>query len=78
MNVTVTMSADEFVEFLKYREARDMFKAKNNRLNGLLKQFVDRLKLAITPDPKRSGKYKISDQEYMDDLWILAVGINEE
>ncbi len=78
MQVTVTMSADEFVEFLQYSETRDMFKAKNNRLNDLLKQFVERLKLAISPDPKKPSKYKIVDQEYMDDLWILAVGVDEE
>jgi hypothetical protein len=72
MQVTVTMSAEEFAEFMSYQRDRDMFNRDVASLERNLGLFRDRLKSAVAPDPKKPGKYKIVDQEYLDDLWILT------
>lgn len=77
MNVTVTMSPEEFVEYLAYREDKQKFSRVAAFATRDLKIFTDRLVSSVSPDPKKPGKYKIVDQEYMDDLWLLAVGTEE-
>lgn len=72
MQVTVTMSDREFVEFMNYREDLDKFNRKTASLEREVSMFHERLKDAIEPDPKRPGKYKIVDQEYLDDLMIMT------
>ena len=72
MNVNVEMTAEEFLEFMecakdKGRHEKQILAAKN-RVH-MLAQKVD---YAVEPDPKKPGKYKIVDQNQMDDLYELA------
>ena len=47
-------------------------KKKNDQLVANIDVLIRRISDGIEPDPKRPGKYKIRDQEIVDDLWILA------
>lgn len=77
MQVTVSMSPDEFVEYLAYRDDKQKFLREADLARRDKKLFSDRLKEAVAPDPKKPGRYKIVDQEYMEDLFILAFGVQE-
>lgn len=78
MTVTVSMAAEDFSEFMSYLKDKEMFKRDQLALERDLGMIHDRLKSAISPDPKKPGKYKITDQEYLDDVMIMIGAAAEE
>ena len=72
MDVTVNMTAEELVEFLEFRKDRGRYKYQTERLGAQVDRFVIAVSEALEPDSKKPGKYKIRDQSYADELWLLA------
>ena len=66
MEVTVNMTAEEFLEFVAWRKEQDYYKSR------LDKELNEREILAIDADPKKPGKVKIIDQEHAAELLEMA------
>ena len=77
MTIHVEMEAQEFQEFLQWRGDRNMYQSKNRKMKQELDLVYKKIPYAVQPDPKKEGKYKIIDQEHMDDLWLLAMPAEE-
>ena len=72
MNITVSMTAEEFLEFVAWQKDRDYYKS---RLDKELNRRETRAKKtcwAIDEDPKKPGKVKIIDQEHAAELLEMA------
>lgn len=74
MMINVQMSAEEFQEFMEYRKDKEQFKSEIKKVAGMPHAFAKILHNAVEQDPKRAGKYKIVDQEHMDDLMDMTLG----
>lgn len=72
MEITVKMTAEEFLEFNEYQKNRAVYAEKLVKLKRLPETLTQKLVFAVEPDPKKPGKFKIVDQEHMADLWDLA------
>lgn len=72
MTVTVTMSAEEFAEFLEFQKDKKVNVKRINRLEGNVQMMKKEILWAIAPDGKKPGKYIISDHDHADDLWVMA------
>ena len=75
MKIIVEMTAEEFQEFCEYRKDKSMFSARVDHLSGRVQMLANKISYAVAPDPKKPGKYKIVDQEHMDDLYQLTADI---
>ena len=79
MDVTVNMTTEELVEFLEFRKERNRYKFKTEKLGAQVDRFVVAVSEALDPDPKKPGRYKIRDQVYVEELWLLAGnGVDDE
>ena len=78
MDVTVNMTAEELVEFLEFRKERGRYKYQTERLGAQIDRFVVAISEAIDPDPEKPGKYKIRNQSYADELWLLAENCGDD
>lgn len=72
MNITVNMTAEEFLEFVTWGKDRDYYK---NRLDKELDKreiLAKKTCWAIDADPKKPGKVKIIDQDHAAELLEMA------
>lgn len=72
MNITVNMTAEEFLEFVAWGKDRDYYK---NRLDKELDKreiLAKKTCWAIDADPKKPGKVKIIDQDHAAELLEMA------
>ena len=72
MEVTVNMTAEEFLEFVAWGKDRDYY---NSRLDKELNKreiLAKKTCWAIDTDPKKPGKVKIIDQEHAAELLEMA------
>ena len=78
MEVTVNMSAEEFLEFVAWkndREHENKLKSQDAEMaaqNRKWEILANKACWAIEKDPKRPGKVKIVDQEHAAELLELA------
>ena len=63
MEVTVNMTAEEFMEFVAWRKEQDYYKREI---------LAKKTCWAIDADPKKPGKVKIIDQEHAAELLEMA------
>ena len=68
MDVTVNMTAEEFLEFMAWRKDHDHHKTEVATINGRLEYLAKKICWAIAEDPKRPGKVKIIDQDHAEEL----------
>lgn len=68
MKIVVEMTSEEFTEFMDWRKDKQKYEKKI----PALKSFAKKVDWAVEPDPKKPGKYKIKDQDHMDDLYMMA------
>lgn len=72
MEVTVNMSAEEFLEFMAWQKDRNHYNAEMDAQNRKWEMLANKACWAIEKDPKRPGKVKIVDQEHAAELLELA------
>lgn len=72
MDVTVTMTAEEFLEFMAWQKDRNHYSATLDEQNRKWEILANKACWAIEKDPKRPGKVKIVDQEHEAELLDLA------
>lgn len=72
MNVTVNMTIEEFQEFCQYRSDKTTYSKQLISLNRKMTAMAQKVTYAIEPDPKKPHKYKIVDQDHLDDLCEYA------
>lgn len=72
MNVCVTMTAEDFLELVKWTEDREFYQKENQEIKEKLKLFARKVCWAMEPEPKRAGKVKIADQEHAVELVEMA------
>ena len=72
MDVTVSMTAEEFLEFMAWRKDHDHHKTEVATINGRLEYLAKKICWAIAEDTKRPGKVKIIDQDHAAELLELA------
>ena len=72
MEVTVTMSAEEFMEFMDWKKEREHYNDKLEAVSEKWDLLAKKTCWAIEADPKRPGKVKIVDQEHAAELLELA------
>ena len=72
MTVTVTMAAEEFLEFIAWKKDRDYYEKELDKEMGKREIMAKKATWAIEEDPKRPGKVKIVDQEHAAELLELA------
>lgn len=70
--VTVTMTADEFLEFMAWKKDRDYYEKELDKETEKREFMVKKTTWAIEKDQKRPGKVKIVDQEHAAELLELA------
>lgn len=68
MNITVNMTAEEFLEFVAWGKDRDYYKNRLDKREMLAKKTC----WAINEDPKKPGKVKIIDQDHAAELLEMA------
>lgn len=56
MTVTVTMAAEEFVEFLEWKKDRAVYSAQLVKMRRLPEVIYKKLEYALEPDPKKGGE----------------------
>ena len=72
MTVTVTMAAEEFVEFLAWKKNRAVYSDQLVEMRRLPELIYKKLEYALEPDPEKAGKFKIADHDHLADLWDMA------
>ena len=72
MEISVKMDAAEFQEFMEYREAKGKFEAALERVKRAPAMIAASLVNAVEPVAGKPGKWKIVDQEHMDDAMSMA------
>lgn len=72
MEVTVNMTAEEFMEFVDWRKEQDYYKSRLDKELNKLETLAKKTCWAIDADPKKPGKVKIIDQEHAAELLEMA------
>ena len=72
MEVTVNMTAEEFLEFVAWRKEQDYYKSRLDKELNKREMLAKKTCWAIDADPKKSGKVKIIDQEHAAELLEMA------
>ena len=78
MEINVKMDAAEFQEFMEYREAKGKFEAALERVKNAPAMIATSLVNAVGPVTGKPGKWKIVDQEHMDDAMSMAAEYTEK
>lgn len=72
MEVTVNMTAEEFLEFVTWGKDRDYYKSRLDKELNKREILAKKTCWAIDADPKRPGKVKIIDQDHAAELLEMA------
>lgn len=72
MEVTVNMTAEEFLEFVARGKDRDYYKSRLDKELNKREILAKKTCWAIDADPKKPGKVKIIDQEHAAELLEMA------
>lgn len=72
MDVTVTMTAEEFQEFMAWKKDQEQYARDMAARSGKWEIMAKKVSWAIEEDPKRPGKVKIVDQEHAAELLEMA------
>lgn len=72
MNITVNMTAEEFLEFVAWGKDRDYYKNQLDKELDKREMLAKKTCWAIDADPKKPGKVKIIDQEHAAELLEMA------
>lgn len=72
MEVTVNMTAEEFLEFVARQKDRDYYKSRLDKELNKREILAKKTCWAIDADPKKPGKVKIIDQEHAAELLEMA------
>lgn len=72
MEVTVNMTAEEFLEFVAWQKDRDYYKSRLDKELNRRETMAKKTCWAIGEDPKKPGKVKIIDQEHTAELLEMA------
>ena len=72
MEVTVNMTAEEFLEFVAWRKEQAYYKRRLDKEQQEREILAKKTCWAIDTDPKKPGKVKIIDQEHAAELLEMA------
>ena len=72
MEVTVNMTAEEFLEFVAWQKDRDYYEKELDKELNKRQILAKKTCWAIDADPKKLGKVKIIDQEHAAELLEMA------
>lgn len=72
MEVTVNMTAEEFLEFVTWGKDRDYYKSRLDKELNKREILAKKTCWAIDADPKKPGKVKIIDQDHAAELLEMA------
>lgn len=72
MEVTVNMTAEEFLEFVTWGKDRDYYEKELDKELNKREILAKKTCWAIDADPKKPGKVKIIDQEHAAELLEMA------
>lgn len=72
MEVTVNMTAEEFLEFVTWGKDRDYYKSRLDKELNKREILEKKTCWAIDADPKKPGKVKIIDQDHAAELLEMA------
>ena len=72
MAVTVSMTAEEFLEFMAWKKDRDHYNAEMDARSSKWEIMAKKVTWTVAEDAKRQGKVKIIDQEHAAELLELA------
>ena len=68
MKIQVEMTSTEFQEFIQWQEDKETY---DRELEEIDRQYIGILRkigFSVGPDPKKPGKFKITDQEHAEEL----------
>ena len=72
MEISVKMDAAEFQEFMEYRAEKGKYEEALERVRRAPSIIATSLANAVEPAAGKPGKWKIVDQEHMDDAMSMA------
>ena len=72
MEITVTMTAEEFLEFMEWKRDREHYNTEMRIRSDKWELMVKKVIWAMEEDAKRQGKVKIVDQEHAAELLEMA------
>ncbi len=72
MDVTVNMTAEEFLEFMAWKKERDYYEKELDQETSKREIMAKKATWAMAEDAKRPGKVKIIDQEHAAELLEMA------
>jgi len=72
MEISVKMNTEEFQEFMEFREAKGKYEAALKRVINAPAMIATSLLNAVEQVSGKPGKWKIVDQEHMDDAVSMA------
>lgn len=78
MTITVSMTPEEFEGFRAYQKDKKVHSSAKEEAERKIKLLINKMEMAIEPNPKKEGTYKIVDQDQMDDLWIMLGKYEDE
>ena len=68
MDITVKMTAEEFVDFLAYQKDKSTFAQRLQNDRDRMGFWANKICWSLGADPKKAGKVKIIDQEHAGEL----------
>ena len=72
MDVTVNMTAEEFLEFMEWKRDREHYNTEMRIRSDKWEIMAKKATCALAEDAKRPGKVKIIDQEHAAELLKMA------
>ena len=72
MDVTVSMAAEEFLDFMAWKKDREQYAKEMAARSSKWEIMAKKATWAMEEDPKRPGKVKIVDQEHAAELLEMA------
>lgn len=68
MQITVDMTAEEFMEYMAWRSEKDVYEKKVDKDRKKIELLNKKILWAVDEDPKKPGKCKIIDHEHAAEL----------
>jgi len=72
MDINVKMTAEEFLEFMAYKQDKDEYKKKMATLERDKAEIARIISYAVEPVGTNADEFRIIDQGRMSDLWMMA------
>lgn len=73
MKIIVEMTSEEFREFMDWKDDKSVYERELGEVHKNADRIVDKVFLALEPDPKDGTQVVVADQDHLAELYDMAL-----